>query len=130
MTRLTRTIEYEYDTAEDMAKDIASWTLRGQSWLAFNPKKRARQRITGVLDASDDGPGTIVPRGVADALDTAEHPDPQAQRVRDLTGVLRVLLDAIADVAIPDDEDRDLLAVLDWAIQDARSTVDAIGAGS
>jgi hypothetical protein len=66
--RLVRTIEYEYDTAEEMAKDIASWTLRGpgQTWFPFNPRKRARSRISGVEDLGGDGPGSIVPREVAD----------------------------------------------------------------
>ena len=68
MIRLTRTIEYEYDTAEDMAKDIASWTLRGcgAEWFPFNPMKRARSRITAVEDLGFDGPGSIIRREVAD----------------------------------------------------------------
>jgi hypothetical protein len=65
--RLTRTLEYEYDTAEDMAKDIASWTLRtGTGWFPFNGRKRARSRITAVEDLGSDGPNSIVPREVAD----------------------------------------------------------------
>jgi hypothetical protein len=53
MIRLTRTIEYEYESVEEMAKDVASWTLRPTpEWFPFNPKKRARSKITKV-DALD-----------------------------------------------------------------------------
>jgi hypothetical protein len=67
--RLTRTIEYEYDSAEDMARDIACWSLRGtgRTWFPFNNRKRARSRITAIEDVGFDGPGTIVSREVADA---------------------------------------------------------------
>lgn len=52
MIRLTRTIEYEYDSAEDMAKDVACWTLRPSTskWFPFGPTKRARSTIVTVVD--------------------------------------------------------------------------------
>jgi hypothetical protein len=50
---VTRTIEYEYDSAEEMVKDIACWTLRPSSsaWFRFNTKKRARSRIVNVAES-------------------------------------------------------------------------------
>jgi hypothetical protein len=48
--RLTRTIEYEYESAEDMAKDVAGWSLPSKNWFKFNGKKRARSRITSVVE--------------------------------------------------------------------------------
>jgi hypothetical protein len=51
MIRLTRTIEYEYESVEEMAKDVAGWTLRpGTSWFPFNARKRARSRIETVVE--------------------------------------------------------------------------------
>lgn len=76
MIRLTRTIEYEYDSPEDMAVDIASWTLRGtgHTWFPFNKRKRARSRITSVEDLGGEGPGSIVPREVADTEPSSKAP--------------------------------------------------------
>lgn len=51
MIRLTRTIEYEYETVEDLAKDVANWTLRpSPQWFAFGPTKRARSTIVAVVE--------------------------------------------------------------------------------
>jgi hypothetical protein len=59
--RLTRTIEYEYESLEDMASDLTCWTLRtgttragGRSWFDFGPKRRARSRIDSVVVTEDD----------------------------------------------------------------------------
>jgi hypothetical protein len=54
--RLTRTIEYEYESLEDMASDLTCWTLRTgttragrHDWFNFGPTKRARSRIVSVV---------------------------------------------------------------------------------
>lgn len=54
MIIVTRTIEYQYDTAEEMAKDISCWTLRPSTrWFPFNSSKRARSKIVSVTEVVD-----------------------------------------------------------------------------
>lgn len=49
MIRLTRTIEYEYESVEDMVRDLACWSLPTQKHpFEFNGRKRARSEITKV----------------------------------------------------------------------------------
>lgn len=84
MIIVTRTIEYQYDTIEDMAKDIACWTLRPSSkWFPFNGKKRARSTIVSVVD-TDSAPKVCGHCGTSKGhfLDcrerTSEDPQPEA----------------------------------------------------
>lgn len=58
MIRLTRTIEYEYESLEDMASDLTCWTLRSgtamRAWVTFGPRRRARSQIESVIITEGD----------------------------------------------------------------------------
>lgn len=61
MIRLTRTIEYEYESLEDMASDLTCWTLRTRHsspgpWIEFGPTRRARSLIESVVVVEDGSP--------------------------------------------------------------------------
>lgn len=77
MVRLTRVITYEYETVEDMAKDIPNWSLPNREWFPFNGAKRARSRVTEV--SGDEGfDHNLVSKVLADSL--AKTPRVRARR--------------------------------------------------
>ncbi len=77
MIRLTRVIEYEYESLEDMAKDVACWTLRPSTskWFPFGPRKRARSEIVKVVEAES------VPTRLCDCGHPASHHHDQRNTV-------------------------------------------------
>ncbi len=85
MIRLTRVIDYEYESLADMAKDIPNWMLPDRQWFPFGGAhggaKRARSRV-GDISWGDDETLTHarVSDVLADALDKTPRRRGQSRR--------------------------------------------------